>query len=308
MSAASTYTIRQMIELTGLSEFTIRGWENRYRAFQPKRGETGRRVYSKSDVERALLLRELIQRGWKIGALAKLSNAKLTHLFTDAETASGLALDVPPLVTEAMEYLALQKWEELELCLKKVASKNARSLVLDFFLPAIFALTTSVQNGRISISQEHIFSSFLKEKIFACLHQLPTTERNSNPGSRRFILAGPEGDYHEIGILLAHLLVRSSGHTSLYLGPHTPAPDLAETALRFRASDIFIVSTVSPRNGAKLETLTYVHEVQKRVGPEVHILLAGAAAPKAQSPKPSFTILPNFHALIENLIIKEKNR
>ncbi len=307
MGATAAYTIRQMIELTGLSEFTIRGWENRYQAFQPRRGETGRRVYSKSDVERALLMRELIQRGRKISSIANLSNAKLAQIFAETEKQKSGDLEVPPLVAEALEYLSLQKWEELESCIKAVGGKNAQKLILEFFLPAIFALNEAVRSGRISISQEHIFSSFLKEKIFAVLHEL-RNPKEKIASKRRFILAAPEGDYHEIGILLAHLLVRAHGHTSLYLGPHTPARDLSETALRFGASDVFIVSTVSPKHGAKQDTLAYVHEVQKRVGEEMHILLAGAAAPSGKSPKPTFTILPNFQALIENLDKKEKCR
>ena len=85
MGQNEIFSIRQMIELTGLSEFTIRGWENRYQAFSPDRSDTGRREYRKKDIERALLFRELLNRGHKISHIAKRNNQKLQSLFGKVE-------------------------------------------------------------------------------------------------------------------------------------------------------------------------------------------------------------------------------
>jgi MerR family transcriptional regulator, light-induced transcriptional regulator len=290
-----TFSIRQMMELTGLSEFTIRGWENRYSAFAPRRTDTGRRMYSKADIEKALLLRELLKRDHKIGNVAALPVSKLKCMFEEAEQdQDSRPLERSKEITRLIELVALQKWTELELTFKKVPKKDPNKLIGTFFLPLIRALSEEVELGRVSISQEHIFSSFLKETIYGAL--MAQTQK-SGTSKARFILAAPEGDFHEVGLLLAHLLIRSFGFTSLYLGPHTPARELAETSLRFSATHVMIVATASKENGAKQDSLAYLSEFQKSAGSNMEILMAGRQAPKAQQPKSKLHILQDFNAL-----------
>lgn len=288
-----------MVELTGLSEFTIRGWENRYGAFNPRRSDTGRREYLKIDVERALLLRELLKRGLKISTIASFKKQKLKTLFEKtAETRHVHSIDKnSELVTSAIELMALQEWGDLEQLIMQFRFQNAKKLIHEFFLPLLQALSTNADAGLVSISQEHIFSAFLKEKIYSALIRVGKKEVASALHSIRFVLAGPEGDYHETGLLLAHLLIRSHGFTSLYLGAHTPARDLTETALRFNASHVLIVSTVSKNNGASQELLSYVSEVQEQIGGHLQVLLAGRQAPIAHELNSSLSVIADFHAL-----------
>lgn len=270
-----------MIHLTGLSEFTIRGWENRYSVFRPQRGETGRREYSTADVERALLLRELIKRGHKIGKVSALSNQKLKGLFEHPEEPVHAPVDHRKKnIAEIMELVSLQKWPELQEALRKIPTKNVGRLLHDFLLPLMGALAADVEAGVVSVAQEHILSACLKEKIYVAVSEQESKKRTGKvPKGVQFILAAPEGDYHEIGLLLAHMLIRSSGFVSLYLGPNTPAQDLAETALRFGASHLLVVTTVSKKGGARQEPLSYISEVQKKMGAHLKILVAGTQAP-----------------------------
>lgn len=295
-----------MVELTGISEFTIRGWENRYSAFEPNRGKTGRRQYSKADVERALLLRELLKRGHKIGNVAPLSSLKLKNLFESAANRITVP-DAPSksqseLANRALELVALQKWTEPDSYIKNIPHKNATKLIHEFFLPALKLLSEKIEAGHVSIAQEHIFSSLIKEKIHSALSALELRKKGKTKESHiRFVLAAPEGDYHETGLLLAHLLIRSLGYTSLYLGPHTPAQDLSETALRFDCSHLLIVATVCKKGGARQEPLSYISEVQKKVGLQTQIVLAGHQAPIAFEAKYSLTILKDFSSFEEFL-------
>ena len=58
-SAETQYSIRQVIALTGASEFLLRTWELRYGALNPKRTDTGRRLYDEKDVLKIRALLEL---------------------------------------------------------------------------------------------------------------------------------------------------------------------------------------------------------------------------------------------------------
>src|SRR5512142_272341 len=74
------YPIHLVARLTGLSAHVIRIWEQRYRAVEPQRTATKRRLFSQSEIERLNLLREVTQAGHSIGQVAQLPTGKLEKL------------------------------------------------------------------------------------------------------------------------------------------------------------------------------------------------------------------------------------
>ena len=66
--------------LSGVPAATIRMWERRYRALMPLRSPAGGRLYSRADVGRLGLLRQLVEGGHAIGTIAGLSESKLQQL------------------------------------------------------------------------------------------------------------------------------------------------------------------------------------------------------------------------------------
>ena len=72
--AEAQYPIQLVARLTGLSAHVIRIWEQRYRAVEPRRTSSNRRLYSQSEIERLSLLRDLTNAGlknWPIGGTAR---------------------------------------------------------------------------------------------------------------------------------------------------------------------------------------------------------------------------------------------
>ena len=78
-----SFSLRQVVELTGVSEFTLRGWESRYQAFRPRRTGSGRRRYTKADILRARALLELTARGQRISSIATLPLSELEELIAE---------------------------------------------------------------------------------------------------------------------------------------------------------------------------------------------------------------------------------
>ena len=78
---------------TGLLADRIRVWERRYGAVEPVRSATGRRLYSDADVDRLRLLREVVDRGHAIGAVARLEIGRLAEL---AGVLPSRMSDLPP--------------------------------------------------------------------------------------------------------------------------------------------------------------------------------------------------------------------
>lgn len=73
----SGYSIGAVARLTGISTHTLRIWERRYDAIVADRTDTGRRIYSKADIEKLSLLKSLSDNGSSIGQIANLSTEEL---------------------------------------------------------------------------------------------------------------------------------------------------------------------------------------------------------------------------------------
>ncbi len=81
MTAPDTYLpIGAVTRLTGINDHTLRKWESRYELVVPTRSETGRRLYSSTDVERLLLVRDLLEQGFQPSQLADLDAPALLAL------------------------------------------------------------------------------------------------------------------------------------------------------------------------------------------------------------------------------------
>ncbi len=76
----SPLRIGAVARLTGLSPHTLRKWEDRYAAVQPERTQGGERVYSRQDLQRLLLIRNLSRAGLALRSLAKSSLADLQRI------------------------------------------------------------------------------------------------------------------------------------------------------------------------------------------------------------------------------------
>ncbi|MDQ6885356.1 MAG: MerR family transcriptional regulator, partial [Candidatus Dormibacteraeota bacterium] len=59
MSEPAAFSVGEVGSMTGLSTHTIRAWERRHDALQPKRSKTGHRQYTTDDVEFLIRVKQL---------------------------------------------------------------------------------------------------------------------------------------------------------------------------------------------------------------------------------------------------------
>ena len=243
-----------MVNLTGVSEFVLRAWENRYHAFDPVRTSTGRRLYSKNDVMKARLLFELTEQNHKISEIASLTLQQLKDL-----SGKNLPSDATPTVRApngvAGQILVLahhEKWDELQLQMSKLRKKkSAHEFIYEIILPLLSEIGNQVAQKKLSVAQEHILSAFIKEHLYLL--------RKEGPAARsdlRLVLAGQEGDFHELGLLIALVLASHFGIKPLFLGANVPKRELCETCIKFKATHLLLSSTLSKKEGAKEEILS----------------------------------------------------
>lgn len=82
-----TYSIGVIARLTGLSTHSLRMWERRYGLGASIRATNGRREFTKTDLDHLRLIKQLIDRGMRIGDIARLPKKTLSGLcIKQAET------------------------------------------------------------------------------------------------------------------------------------------------------------------------------------------------------------------------------
>jgi DNA-binding transcriptional MerR regulator len=284
------YPIRAVSKLTGISVDTLRAWERRYRVVEPERDARGR-MYSEQDVERLRLLRAAIERGHAIGRVAALSTDDLRALLAAASDAGPL----PPALDVAGEVGALRAAVDrfdaaaLRRELSRLAAVlPARAFARDVVLPLLHGVGEAWHAGTIDVSQEHLVSSEVRSLVggLARLHGVE--------GAPRVVLATPEGELHELGVLAAALVASGAGLGVVYLGPSLPAQDIASAARRVAARAVVLGFTgreSAPRGPEEIA------RVAQALPPGVELWIGGAgAAEGAAAAGPRALALEDFDA------------
>jgi Predicted cobalamin binding protein len=292
----ASYTIRQVIELTGVSEFTLRAWENRYQVFNPQRTQTGRRLYSTDDVFKARTLADLVSRGHKISHLAELKTPELKLLLQDHSFSEQSAelVSVDPFAGKIIALADQYDWEALRKALdKKRKSLSPRDFIYQAILPIVREMNAHVASGEFSVAQEHVVSSLLREHLSFIAPPVVTSR-----SPIRLVMACPEGEYHELGLLIAQALAKVNKVVVLYLGSHMPKRELVETCLRSQATHVLLSTTLSKKEGAKEDILDYLNFMDRQLGPKVDLWLAGRNAQGLRLGfKRNFCVLSSFEDL-----------
>jgi len=107
--APTQYRIGAVSRLTGISPDALRIWERRYAAVSPQRSPAGGRLYSPQDVARLRLMKQLVDAGDAIGAVANLDLDALQGRTAEAQRLPS----APGVLTEAAACRVLLVGESL---------------------------------------------------------------------------------------------------------------------------------------------------------------------------------------------------
>lgn len=253
--------------LTGLSPDTLRAWERRYGAVQPKRDGNGRRVYDGAEVAKLRLLRQAVDLGQPINRAARLSTPELEGLLREAregEPAQGLT----DLVMRLLDAVANYRPDLCDEILgRAIAGLSPRDAVHFVLTPALVQAGSRWHAGEFSAGQEHLLTASVERLVMATLHTYQKAARG--PGMVFGTLAG---ERHAMGSLLAAFLAGSQGVRCIYLGADLPPVELAQAAVRSGAAVVVLsLATANRSLGRQL------HQLCRELPPAIEVWLGGAA-------------------------------
>jgi len=258
-SGTEQLSIGAVVRLTGLTAHTIRKWEQRYTAVEPRRTSSNRRKFSRADVIRLGLLRELTEKGHLIGDVARLPDPQLRDMLAASGDDAG-AETAPDRDAEwRFEHLRRTFLEAVarfdvrssgDALIRAAAQVAFDDLVFRVVLPILREVGERWEAGEFTVAQEHLVSNQMQGLLSGRLQWVPP-----RPGAPRVILATPEGQLHEFGVLAAALLCAGKGLQPVYLGPSLPEADLQD-AVRANRAVLVVLSVLRDLEPAELGRIT----------------------------------------------------
>ena len=270
------YPIQVVARETGLTAHVLRIWERRYGAVVPKRTATRRRVYSKEDMERLRMLRQLTLMGHPISSVANLSldelDARLEsqsgHLAAASQPAD--AVDAP-IIRDCIQAVKTYDLETFNSLLERAAVVSGYNALLRHVIsPLAHRLGVLWEDGVLKMSHEHFATAAIRAFLLN-----PSRQYAGESAHATLVAATPQGQLHELGAVMATALASEQGWRAIYLGPSLPAAEIAGAAIQNRAKAIAL-SIIYPADDPNLERELF--DLRRFLRRNVAILVGGRAA------------------------------
>jgi MerR family transcriptional regulator, light-induced transcriptional regulator len=239
----STYSIRDLEQLSGIKAHTLRIWEQRYDFIKPKRTDTNIRYYDDWDLKLILNVSLLKDNGHKI---SKISKMPYDQMQKEVLKLTEKRLSFP----EQLHTLTLTMIDHDEERFEKIISTLILQLgfedtMIKVIYPFLLKIGILWQTGAISPSQEHFISNLIRQKIIVAIDGLfvPSAEYR-----KRYLLYLPENELHEISLLFSAYLIKARKNKIVYIGQNTPFEDLISVYNAMKPHYILTVITSFPQS------------------------------------------------------------
>lgn len=215
----STYTMAQIVALTGIKGHTLRKWETRYSFLEPERTNTNIRYYSDSQLKKLLNICVLMRNGLRISKIDKMSDEEIHSSIVDSLMDSKEEDEISILIISMLEMDEIK----FDRIIKSQIIKNGLlSTTTNIIYPFLNQVGILWGINKVIPAQEHFVSSLIKQKIFATIDLLPLPPESA-PSILMFL---PENEHHEIGLLLAYYIAKELGWRVYYLGQNVPTENI----------------------------------------------------------------------------------
>ena len=255
--------IGELSRRSGVSPELLRAWERRYGLLRPQRSAGGLRLYSSADLERVRAMQRHMSRGLAAREAAALAGRMTADA---APRRDGVAVFDPDRIRKELGD-ALEAFDEpraQRVFDRLLSITTVDALLSDAVLPYLRDLGDRWERGELSVAQEHFASNVLRGRLLGLARGWG---RGAGP---RALLACPEGERHDLGLIAFGLALRERGWRIDYLGPDTPVESIEEAARRTDPS-VVVLSAVRPE---PLEQIT-------ALAARYRVAIAGAGATNA---------------------------
>jgi methanogenic corrinoid protein MtbC1 len=234
------YNTRAVEKLTGIPADTFRAWERRHGLPTPARTAGNHRLYSERDIAIVRMLKQMTDDGISISRAVAIAQRRLEAvLAADAPTESGTDQDClgdlrDRLVTAFIRFSTSSANRTIE---EALALFGPETVALDILQPALIEMGERWERGEVCVAMEHFATAW-------CMHKLAALFNASQPerGRPTVLASCVEGEMHELGLMIASVVLSRAGFRVVYLGANMPGTELIEAVSRVQPDAVVLAA------------------------------------------------------------------
>lgn len=243
------YKIKEVETLTGIKAHTIRMWEKRYGFLLPERTDTKIRTYSDEDLVYVLNIALLYQNGWKISTIAQLSKEHVKQEVALLFSSKSLIDSTQSVLVKAL--LELDEGMFRDALTNLVFNEGLERVYMKHLMPFLERIGVMWRVGTIDPAQEHFMSNLIRQLLIVEIDKLPAVSSDVTD----FVLACPPDEWHELGLLYYHYILKKHNQNVLYLGQNVPIDALISVIQRLNPARGIVLSFVRRIGSSDLDDM-----------------------------------------------------
>ncbi|MES9971845.1 MAG: MerR family transcriptional regulator [Candidatus Thiodiazotropha sp.] len=220
------HNISEVSRISGIPKDLLRMWERRYQYPKPTRDLNGDRIYTDEELNKLVLIRQLVDQGRRPGKLMALDISELSELLKGQK----VEFDFDRLIDllKAGEAIDLRNWLNHQL-----QQLGLRAFIHKVMVPANQKVGEAWSEGKLAVYEEHLYTELIKTMVRQSLAEKP--HQGSGP---RVMLTTLPGEVHSLGLLMVEALLRLGGAEVISFGIEMPFRDIKEAAHHHRVDVI----------------------------------------------------------------------
>lgn len=242
------YNIKAVSKILDMPTVTIRSWETRYQAITPERTESGHRVYTEKNLNDLKWLKKQIQeKGLNISqAVNLLKKRKAEDMtiesFPDAKEGSTkhFQKQIDELYASVLELNGDKCNHLLDLYFSQF---HYHTVFFSIIGPLMYKVGEEWVKGNLHVVKEHMISNIILQRAMRLISVFETS--STLP---RVMAICPQGEHHQIGLILFTLFLREKHYPVYYIGADTPLDGLADL-IKEKEIDLLAISTSDASDG-----------------------------------------------------------
>jgi DNA-binding transcriptional MerR regulator len=262
------FTIKDLENLTGIKAHTIRIWEQRYSFLKPQRTDTNIRYYNNEELKKILNISLLNKYGYKISHIDRMSEPEINEKIIALNHALAQQERIINELIQAMVDMDIHAFEQV--LSDHIRHRGIEKTINQIIFPFMERIGVLWMTGHINPAQEHLISNIIRQKIIVGIESAVSHVRSSKTG----LLFLPEGEFHELGLLFIHYLLKNRGVNVLYLGANVPIDDI-DYVIKAKKPDFLYTHLTSVSHGFSFDR--FIMQASKKFD-EVPFIISGKLA------------------------------
>lgn len=215
-----SFTIKDLENLSGIKAHTIRIWEQRYSFLKPNRTDTNIRFYSNEELKTILNIALLNKYGFKISHIDKMNEEDIMEKILSLNQ---LEAQQERIINTLIQNMIDLDMESFEVVLNDfIVAKGVEKSITQIIFPFLEKIGILWMTNHINPAQEHLVTNIIRQKLIVGIQNADSAVQIN----KSVLLFLPEGEYHELGLLFVHYILKSKGVSCIYLGSNISIADI----------------------------------------------------------------------------------